>query len=302
MEKVKNIGQDKLISICIPTFNRIEVLKELLDCLKAQSRPELEIIVSDNGNDATDQLVSNYSIIYSRNDSNIGFDANVLRTIELATGKYCWLLNDSSRLKDGAIDYIIEAIKTKCDVYITKANYEGDVIYENGSAAICQEGAFGGKLNRVILLRNKAVCTKSIPRTGPGFIHMELALRMAADGRIGFVKDLQSQPRHSYSSNWAQIDGNVFFAYINLFDIYSSTIEWGYDTEVIEKVKNKLVLGFPLTLVSARLYGLKISWLNFKYLFRFKTVLPISILIFLTPRFVLKLLKLLQIRLRYLTQ
>jgi abequosyltransferase len=81
-----------LLSICIPTYNRARCLAALLDSIHAQKTDEVEIIVSDKAStDDTRAIVKKYpDIIYGRSVKNLGFDANVLRAVSLASGKYCW--------------------------------------------------------------------------------------------------------------------------------------------------------------------------------------------------------------------
>lgn len=112
----------KLLSICIPTWNRSEILLENLRILLAHLQPSIidliEIIVSDNA--SSDQtmekcleLISNtpnIEIKYSRNKENIGYDRNCQAAAKIALGKYIWFLSDDDSLTDNALLEIVSAL------------------------------------------------------------------------------------------------------------------------------------------------------------------------------------------------
>jgi len=107
-----------LLSICIPTYNRAALLKEALDSVLAQLvgelREEVEIVISDNAStDGTGELVEQKRKIpglklkYFRHPTNLGFDANVLKVVERASGRYCWILSDDDLMAAGALRTLI---------------------------------------------------------------------------------------------------------------------------------------------------------------------------------------------------
>ena len=104
-----------LLSICIPTYNRANVLDETLK--KLFSNPEfdknlIEVIVSDNfSTDNTKHVVSKYPLVkYSCNDKNVR-DYNYSIVLELATGNYIRLFNDTLSFKQGALKKMLDTIK-----------------------------------------------------------------------------------------------------------------------------------------------------------------------------------------------
>lgn len=105
---------DPLISICIPTHHgRCEVLAELLaDVIdQAQEVPGLvEVCVSDNASrDGTEELLTRLSgeggcrVTYQRQSEDTGLARNLLASVELARGRYCWLLGSDDLLAAGAL-------------------------------------------------------------------------------------------------------------------------------------------------------------------------------------------------------
>lgn len=111
-----------LLSVCIPTFNRGPFLAELLTSLAPQlSRQSTsgyfaELVISDNASsDQTASLVAGFktrglAIRYVRNQSNLGADANFLRCLDLALGKYVWVLGDDDLVMPGAIPALLSLL------------------------------------------------------------------------------------------------------------------------------------------------------------------------------------------------
>lgn len=106
----------KLLSICIPTYNRSEVLDETLN--KLFSHPEfdankIEVIVSDNcSTDNTAEVVSKYPLVrYYCNSENVK-DRNFSIVLGYATGSYIRLFNDTLSFKEGALKTMLNRIET----------------------------------------------------------------------------------------------------------------------------------------------------------------------------------------------
>ena len=95
------------ISLCIPHYNRIEFLQVVLDSIAAQTYRDLEVIVSDDcSSDDSERVLMSMKtsfpvpLIYERQDSNIGYDANLRRSMELASGDYLFVLGNDDALSD----------------------------------------------------------------------------------------------------------------------------------------------------------------------------------------------------------
>ncbi|MGY5956335.1 hypothetical protein ACUY4R_002325 [Kosakonia sp. BK9b] len=110
----------KLLSITIPTYNRADYLKRLLESIQPQIKEynhDLEVIIIDNASaDHTQEVVSdflsNVSIAqYIRNDENLGMDGNFKKCFESATAKYFWMIGDDDVLSDDAIANVISVLK-----------------------------------------------------------------------------------------------------------------------------------------------------------------------------------------------
>ena len=105
---------DIKLSICIPTYNRAELLTQTLENIIAQAADEpVEIVVSDNASpDRTEEIVRGFQIrfprlTYFRQPENRGADRNYLNAVALGRGEYCWLFGDDDLMMDGAIPLLL---------------------------------------------------------------------------------------------------------------------------------------------------------------------------------------------------
>lgn len=98
-----------LISFCITTFNRGEVIRETLECLLAQAASDVEVIVVDAGTDgvcariAAELAAHHPALRYFHREENSGLDRDFCHAVELATGRYCWLFSDDDLIRAGAV-------------------------------------------------------------------------------------------------------------------------------------------------------------------------------------------------------
>jgi abequosyltransferase len=127
---------NKMLSICIPTYNREIFLSETIESILNQVyqlppdyRDNIELCISDNSSsDSTSKLVESYQkhssihIIYHKNDINIGPDANFLKVVSLSTAEFAWLLGSDDKIEQGGIKFIYEYIKSHTDVDIFVLN------------------------------------------------------------------------------------------------------------------------------------------------------------------------------------
>lgn len=110
-----------LVSICIPTYNRVEALKKCVDSIissKYYSPQSVEIVISDNcSTDETQEYVQSivdnnrYRIFYSRNEENIGGDMNFIKVLSIAHGEFLKLHNDYSSFTEDGLGFLINTVK-----------------------------------------------------------------------------------------------------------------------------------------------------------------------------------------------
>lgn len=118
--------QNKILTISIPTWNRCELLRQLLDQLSNQIEKfnlsdKIEILVSNNGSvDDTEKRVMDFQnkykfISYNNNGTNIGAKENVLRSMELASGKFLMVLGDDDRINENCLSNLVNFLETNSD-------------------------------------------------------------------------------------------------------------------------------------------------------------------------------------------
>ena len=114
-----------LVSICIPTYNRPNLLQRAVCSCLAQTYPNFEIVVTDNSTDFASREVlaklSDPRIRYYSNSGNIGATASVNRGLSLATGKYISTLMDDDLLKPQCLELMVEAFENHPTVGVVMA-------------------------------------------------------------------------------------------------------------------------------------------------------------------------------------
>ncbi|MBD2167288.1 glycosyltransferase family 2 protein [Calothrix membranacea FACHB-236] len=90
------------ISVCIPTYNRVNLLPYAIESVIKQSYQDFELIVCDDGSrDGTPELMSQYTdnrIKYIRHQQNIGKSNNMRSGFNAASGDYFIKFDDDDRL------------------------------------------------------------------------------------------------------------------------------------------------------------------------------------------------------------
>lgn len=110
-----------LLSICIPTYNGGEELREMLDCLLSSigSRKDIDIVVSDNCSESeTKKIIEGYvakgKIRANFNEENLGFNGNLMVLLEkFAKGDYCWIIGDDDFIDPDTIKLLLPLLKER---------------------------------------------------------------------------------------------------------------------------------------------------------------------------------------------
>ncbi|NMG77266.1 glycosyltransferase family 2 protein [Aromatoleum diolicum] len=130
-DPTSEIVLNPLISFCITTFNRGEVVRETLQCLLEQAGPGVEVVVVDAGTDgscariAADLSQKYDALRYFFRAENSGLDRDFCHAVELATGEYCWLFSDDDLIRPGAVDRVRSQLADKPALVITNAAVYG---------------------------------------------------------------------------------------------------------------------------------------------------------------------------------
>ena len=108
-----------ILSICIPTYNRPDDLKNCLNSIASQNlKKNLEVCISDNCskyriNKIIKKFKNKINIKYKKNKKNLGFAMNVLKVSLMARGKFIWFLGDDDLIAPNSIKYLINLLKKK---------------------------------------------------------------------------------------------------------------------------------------------------------------------------------------------
>ena len=108
------------LSICVPVFNRPESLRLLLSsiCLSSET-DRVQICISDNNykeicnEDVVKEFSGRLKIKYIRNNKNIGMVKNILNVIDMAEGKYIWLMGDDDYILGEKLGGLLEFLSHK---------------------------------------------------------------------------------------------------------------------------------------------------------------------------------------------
>jgi glycosyltransferase involved in cell wall biosynthesis len=121
-------GQQPLVSVGIPTFNRPEGLRRTLRQICGQTYPNLEIVVSDNASPGlgTEEVVREFvsvdkRIRYFRQSANIGPIGNFRFVLAKASGEYFMWASDDDEWDARFIETCLAAAGPSCSV-MTKFN------------------------------------------------------------------------------------------------------------------------------------------------------------------------------------
>lgn len=121
------MSNNALLSIGIPTYNRADLITELIDDILRQIAADelsrINIFISDNAStDNTQEIVSKYVhqnpnlITYHRNQTNLGFSPNVDSAVRNANGKFVLIMSDDDRLGDYALRDLLSALEEHPDL------------------------------------------------------------------------------------------------------------------------------------------------------------------------------------------
>ena len=129
------------LSICIPTFNRCNHLANCLNSIILNigyNKNNVQICVSDNcSTDETESVVRHaqkkIDIVYRKNTKNLGVTRNFLNVINMADGKYVWLIGDDDLLMPNTFERLLEIIDQNNSVdffYINSFHLTTEYVFE----------------------------------------------------------------------------------------------------------------------------------------------------------------------------
>jgi glycosyltransferase involved in cell wall biosynthesis len=139
------------VSICIPTYNRKEFLKETLESVFAQTYEDYEVVIVDDGStDGTDGMIKDagYNLRYHW-QQNQGEPAARNSLVELARGRYISFLDSDDLLFPDSIERLVTAAEAEPDDVVVYGPYIR--IDENGNVCgRCTRKLYSGYITRYL--------------------------------------------------------------------------------------------------------------------------------------------------------
>lgn len=127
-----NVRSLVLLSICIPSYNRPELLGVLLRSIDC--RPDdVELVISEDNAPRRDEVRSvvqafaagsPFRVRYEENEVNIGYDANLRHSVEMATGHFVLFMGDDDWFHPGQLAKYLEFLRANKGVaYVLRSYY-----------------------------------------------------------------------------------------------------------------------------------------------------------------------------------
>lgn len=128
-----------IVSICIPTYGRVEILKNTLDTIFSQcvENEKFEVCISDNSpTDETEQMLKMYysdktNLVYNKSTCE-GF-LNSIEALKLGKGKFLKLHNNYTKFREGCllkfINFVSEYDDEKTTLFFTFGSINQDSDY-----------------------------------------------------------------------------------------------------------------------------------------------------------------------------
>jgi O-antigen biosynthesis alpha-1,3-abequosyltransferase len=261
----------KLISICIPTYNRVRLLEETLASILSQLSDDVEIVISDNASsDNTQEMVLAYQakypcIRYFRNESNLGYDRNLLACLARAEAEYLWFFGSDDLLKEGAIEAVrLRLLGSSRNPTLVYMNHEvfssdGKVLIPHKivstadrelTAMECLEalGLNLGYMSALVLRRELVPSGEISPGVlRSGWVHLYIVMRcLRADGPVLVV----GQPHVKARRAPAEYDyTRVFVEQLN-YVLWDACGEY-YTRKQLARFINRVIIDFHLRQIVA---------------------------------------------------
>ena len=158
-----------IFSICIPTFNREQNLNNCLNSILIASKNvkdfAFEVCVSDNNSnynieDIIQKYKSSINIKFNKNEKNLGFSLNAIKSVNMASGKFAWLIGND--------DLILPHTLSKMKNLILK-NPEVEYFFLNSyflNSKHLERYSYPTDVRKLDLKNLKSICTLNEDRKG----------------------------------------------------------------------------------------------------------------------------------------
>ena len=181
------------VTICIPTYRRLNYLKESVAAAQAQTLRDIEVLISDDGDSeelkrwAEDAVRADPRVRFRRNEKNLGLGGNWNECVVAARGQWVVIQGDDDHLLPSFCESLLQLAAPDSEVLFSN-HY---VIDEDGERLAEESEAWTVRYRRHLLPRGKvedaARCVWS------NSVSMTAALvRSDAIKRLGIKPDLNT--------------------------------------------------------------------------------------------------------------
>jgi len=111
---------NKLISICIPSYNRPDELYRLLNSIDSKQVEKIEIVICEDKSPKRKETAkkvkqfsskTEYEVKYYENQINLGYDKNIRELITKASGDFICFMGDDDVFIPNTLDILIEFLE-----------------------------------------------------------------------------------------------------------------------------------------------------------------------------------------------
>lgn len=104
------------VTICIPTYNRVDSLRECVESIAKQHCAGVQVCICNNASiDETQAYLDELSYPWVKtftNAANLGMARNLNRVLFEADGEYCFILTDDDRFAAGKLSSLLDYLNT----------------------------------------------------------------------------------------------------------------------------------------------------------------------------------------------
>jgi glycosyltransferase involved in cell wall biosynthesis len=312
-----------ILTICIPTYNRADYLRDALESVRRQLTPALspvvEVVVADNASiDHTETVAREYAnkidrFVYVKNPENIGFDGNVNVAVRAASGRYCWYLGDDDAIVNGALAHVVEVCREDKYAVISVADRpllsrpvddsstaysENDHVSGLSPTENYTRGHLPSALSMLIFRRDDWLREADFADHTPGWFYFEVILKIAVSADAQVLRIKKPMVLTGQDMRWAD-GGAGLKIFIDCNRFLRKMLVWGYDRTVITKELDDNLRRFPIVLMQAKSRDLPFDRKTFALIRDFLVATPLhrkalGYLVYLTPNALIKALRLIK--------
>jgi glycosyltransferase involved in cell wall biosynthesis len=264
-----------ILSICIPTFNRVDKTFDLVKNILKYEGNNIQIVVLDNcSTDETEKKLNEIQdnrFVYFKNEFNIGGMPNVLKSLTLGKGEFVMLCLDKDSIISKNLSYLIERIVENKDVTfgqcaLNSPVFGTDIIYDSGissllNLAYTSEHPSGLFMKRDVLLNSgvidRIIYNNKIFAFNPELLKAELSI-LGKSKRINIpivctetLETCEKEVSHTYKGD------NIYFFPKNIIETFNIYIKNLYGLNLPKQYKNIVAEKIFTSLLNSSTFGYK---------------------------------------------